>query len=59
MKSSQRNADLRTLAYDSYFTEYNMKMKEMDNYQTSSESDSSSLSKSSKSESMSESFDLE
>ena len=39
-----------------YFTEYSMKMKEMDNYQTSSESDSSLLSKSSKSESMSESF---
>ena len=28
MKSSQRNADLRTLAYG-YLTEYSMKMKEM------------------------------
>ena len=28
MKSSQRNADLQTLAYG-YLTEYSMKMKEM------------------------------
>ena len=45
MKSSQRNADLWTLAYPTL--QSIVKMKEMATYQTSSESDSSSLTKSS------------